>query len=49
MTAVLLGVGLGLYLGWKKSDELISAGTAFVTAAATAKFTGMMEDDEEEE
>lgn len=35
IAAVLLGVGIGVWLGMKKSDEIIAAGTALVTAAAT--------------
>lgn len=35
IAAVLLGVGVGIFLGMKKSDEIIAAGTALVTAAAT--------------
>lgn len=36
ITAVLLGVGVGIYLGMKKSDELIAAGTSMISAAAMA-------------
>lgn len=36
LTAVLLGVGVGVYLGMKRSDELIAAGTSMVSAAAMA-------------
>lgn len=34
IAAVLLGFGVGIFLGMKKGDEVISAGTAFVTSAA---------------
>ena len=36
MAAVALGVGIGVYLGMKKGDELIAAGTSLVSAAAMA-------------
>jgi hypothetical protein len=36
ITAVILGVGVGVYLGMKKSEELIAAGTSMVSAAALA-------------
>jgi len=31
-----LGLGVGIYLGMKKSDELIAAGTSMISAAAMA-------------
>ena len=34
LAAVLLGFGVGIFLGMKKGDEVISAGTAFITSAA---------------
>ena len=34
IAAVLLGFGVGIFLGMKKGDEIISAGTALVTSAA---------------
>src|ERR1051326_6156983 len=34
LAAVLLGFGVGIFLGMKKGDEVISAGTAMVTSAA---------------
>lgn len=43
LTAMLLGVGIGVYLGMKKSDELISAGSQMVTAAAMANVGKIME------
>jgi hypothetical protein len=36
ITAMLLGLGVGVFLGMKKSDEIIAAGTALVTSAAMA-------------
>jgi hypothetical protein len=43
LAAVLLGVGVGVYLGMRKSDELIAAGTSLVTSAAMANVTQVME------
>ncbi|HEX7192945.1 MAG TPA: hypothetical protein VF381_15355 [Thermoanaerobaculia bacterium] len=34
IAAVLLGFGVGIFLGMKKGDEVIAAGTALVTSAA---------------
>jgi hypothetical protein len=41
-TFVLIGVGVGLFLGAKKGDELLSAGAAMVTAALTANLNAML-------
>ena len=43
MTAVLIGVGIGVYLGMKKGDELIAAGTSLVSAAAMANVSRVMD------
>lgn len=43
MTAVLVGVGIGVYLGMKKGDELIAAGTSLVSAAAMANVGRVMD------
>jgi hypothetical protein len=43
ITAVLLGLGVGIYLGMKKSEELISAGTSMISAAAMANVGKMMD------
>lgn len=47
IVAVLLGFGVGVFLGMKKSDEVIAAGTTLVTSVAmsnlnevAARFTG---------
>lgn len=47
IVAVLLGFGAGVFLGMKKSDEVIAAGTTLVTSVAmsnlnevAARFTG---------
>ncbi|HEY5609996.1 MAG TPA: hypothetical protein VIL97_02215 [Thermoanaerobaculia bacterium] len=36
LTAVCIGVGIGVFLGMKKGDELIAAGSSMLAAAATA-------------
>ena len=36
LAAIALGLGVGIYLGMKKSDELIAAGTSMISAAAMA-------------
>lgn len=41
--AVLLGVGVGVWLGMKKSDEIIAAGGSLVSAAAMANVSQVMD------
>jgi hypothetical protein len=36
VAAVLLGFGVGVFLGMRKSDEIIAAGTSLITSAAMA-------------
>ena len=43
LTAVLLGVGVGFWLGMKKGDEIIAAGSSMVTAAAMSNVSSVME------
>jgi hypothetical protein len=43
LTAVVLGVGVGVWLGLRKGDEIIAAGTSLVTAAAMANVSGVMD------
>jgi len=43
LTAVLLGVGIGVWLGAKKGDEVIAAGTSMVTAAAMQNVAKVMQ------
>lgn len=43
--AITLGVGIGVYLGMKKSDELIAAGSSLISAAAVANVGKFMERD----
>jgi hypothetical protein len=40
---VLLGVGVGLWLGMKKSDEILAAGGSLVSAAAMANISQVMD------
>ncbi len=39
IAAMLLGFGVGIYLGMKKSDEIIAAGTSLVTSAAMSNIS----------
>ncbi|HEX7151508.1 MAG TPA: hypothetical protein VF618_08480 [Thermoanaerobaculia bacterium] len=41
--AVLAGVGIGVWLGMKKGDELIAAGSAILTSTAAASLTDAFE------
>ena len=43
IAAVALGVGVGVWLGMKKSDEIIAAGTSLVSAAAMANVSQVMD------
>ena len=43
LAAVALGVGIGVWLGMKKSDEIIAAGSSLVSAAAMANVTQVMD------
>lgn len=43
VAAVALGVGIGVWLGMKKSDEIIAAGTSLVSAAAMANVSQVMD------
>lgn len=52
LTAVVLGVGVGVWLGMKKSAEIMAAGSALISAAAMANVGKALrrdDDDEEEE
>jgi hypothetical protein len=42
ITAVVLGVGIGVWLGMRKGDEVIAAGTSMITAAAMQNVTNVM-------
>ncbi|PYQ53581.1 MAG: hypothetical protein DMF59_01435 [Acidobacteria bacterium] len=43
IAAVLLGFGVGVWLGMKKGDEVIAAGTSMVTATAMSNVSAAME------
>ena len=43
LAAVALGFGVGIWLGMKKSDEVIAAGTSLVSAAAMANVAQVMD------
>lgn len=43
LAAVALGLGVGLWLGMKKSDDVIAAGTSLISAAAMANVAQVME------
>ena len=43
LAAVALGVGIGVWLGMKKSEEIIAAGTALVSSAAMANVSQVMD------
>jgi hypothetical protein len=42
ITAVVIGAGIGLWLGMKKGDEVIAAGTSMITAAAMQNVASVM-------
>jgi len=41
-TFLLLGLGVGIFLGAKKGNELLSAGTSMLTAAVAANFNARL-------
>jgi len=43
IAAMAIGVGIGIWLGMKKSDEIISTGGALLSSAAMANVTQVME------
>lgn len=43
LTAVLLGVGVGMWLGMRKSDEIIAAGTSMITSVAMQNVASVMD------
>ncbi|HKO55235.1 MAG TPA: hypothetical protein VJ276_05110 [Thermoanaerobaculia bacterium] len=45
LLAVVAGVGLGVWLGMRKGDEIIAAGTSLVTAAAMSSVSSAMDRD----
>jgi hypothetical protein len=43
--AVLAGVGVGIFLGMRKGDEVIAAGASLLSAAATSSIAGALNRD----
>src|ERR1051326_6319672 len=43
--ALLIGCGIGVFVGMRKGDEIIAAGTSMITAAAMSNVTNVMERD----
>lgn len=43
IAAMLLGLGVGIFLGMKKGDELIAAGSSLVSAAAMQNVSSVMD------
>lgn len=43
--AVIAGVGVGIYLGMKKGDEVLAAGASLLSAAATSSIAGALDRD----
>jgi hypothetical protein len=43
IAAVLLGFGVGIFLGMRKGDEVMAAGTSMITAAAMANIGSVMD------
>jgi hypothetical protein len=43
VAAVALGLGVGVWLGMRKSDEVIAAGTSLISAAAMANVSQIMD------
>ena len=48
LAAVILGVGVGVFLGLKKSQEIIAAGTSLISAATMANLGKVMQRNDEE-
>lgn len=43
VAAVVIGLGVGVWLGMKKSEEIIAAGGSMISAAALANVSDVME------
>jgi len=43
LAAMVLGLGVGVWLGMRKGDEIIAAGSSMLTAAAMSNITHVME------
>ena len=42
LAAIAIGVGVGIFLGMKKGDEVIAAGSSLIAAAATANLNAVL-------
>ncbi|HVT04160.1 MAG TPA: hypothetical protein VHL58_12400 [Thermoanaerobaculia bacterium] len=42
IVAMVLGVGIGVFLGMRKGDELLAAGASLVTSAVAANFNSVL-------
>src|SRR4051794_25041688 len=42
IAAVLLGLGVGVWLGMRKGDEIIAAGSSMITAAAMSNLSSVL-------
>ena len=49
LAAIAIGVGVGLFLGMKKGDEVIAAGSSLVAAAATANLNAVLSQNKRDE
>lgn len=49
LAAIALGVGIGVFLGMKKGDEVLAAGSSLIAAAATANLNSVLSKTREEE
>lgn len=43
IAALAVGIGIGLWLGMKKSDDIIAAGSSMLSAAAMANVSSVMD------
>lgn len=43
IAALAVGIGVGVWLGMKKSDEIIAAGSSMISAAALANVSNVMD------
>lgn len=43
LAAVAVGLGIGIWLGMKKSEEIITAGSSMISAAALANVSNVMD------
>jgi LPS sulfotransferase NodH len=42
LTAIAIGVGVGVFLGMKKGDDVLAAGSSLIAAAATANLNSVL-------